>query len=117
MLTNVMEVLNETRLLINKGKISSALTTNQKKAMVDILQALEFYSQQLEKFSLIVTIREEAIKQDSTVKYHTIFITSKHPYIPEQIQAIHVCSYYCYCHNIYICSYILIIFYHFITQP
>ena len=50
-LSNVMKVLNNTRSIITKGKTSAIPTTNQKKAMVDILEALGFYSQLFENLA------------------------------------------------------------------
>ena len=43
-LSNVMEVLNNTRSIITKGKTSATPIANQNKAMVEVLEALGFYS-------------------------------------------------------------------------
>ena len=69
-LSNVMEVLNNTRSIITKGKNSAipTYTANQNKAMVEVLEVLGFYFQLFEKFSTIATVRKELNEKDATVK-------------------------------------------------
>ena len=58
-LSNIREVIKDKRSIITKGKTTATPNANQNKAMVDILEALGFYSQSFEKFSTIPTIRKQ----------------------------------------------------------